>query len=468
MPQAIWWIRRDLRLNDNPALKNALAHGMLIPVFILDPALLEKPAPKRQAFLMHGLRGLDSDLRSRGSHLVLRRGEPSEMLKRLAAETGADLITAIEDYSPYGRGRDKRVQKVLPLQLFQGQTLHHPNSVLKADGSPYTIFTPFSKAWKALPLPGGGTWAVPSKLPPMDEVPSEAIPESNPPQEFPPGEAEALRRLEIFMEERVFQYLETRDRMDQAGTSSLSPYLRFGMIAPQKLLAAVLSAINRAPEPGSRKSAETWLNELIWREFYNAILYHFPFVLQKAFNANLRGIPWRDAPDDLSAWQQGRTGFPVVDAAMRQLAATGWMHNRARMITASFLAKDLLINWQEGESWFMQSLVDGDPAANNGGWQWSAGTGTDAAPYFRIFNPILQSKKFDPQGNYIRRWVPELANIPQAYIHEPWLMPADIQESSGCRIGRDYPAPIVDRALSRERTLKAYKISASLTPNKNG
>lgn len=468
MPKAIWWIRRDLRLNDNPALKNALDHGAVIPVFILDPALLERPAPKRQAFLMHGLRLMDSDLRYRGSRLILRRGEPLVELGKLASETGASLITAIEDFSPYARGRDERVQKVLPLRLFQGQTLHHPNSVLKADGSPYTIFTPFSKAWKALPLPGGSSWPVPTILPPVDALASEAIPELDPPQEFPPGEAEALSRLEIFLEERVFHYAEARDRMDLAGTSTLSPYLRFGMIAPQKLLAAVLGAINNAPDPVSRKSAETWLNELIWREFYNAILYHFPFVLQKAFNINLRSIPWRDAPDDLSAWQQGHTGFPVVDAAMRQLAVTGWMHNRARMITASFLTKDLLINWQEGEHWFMQSLVDGDPAANNGGWQWSAGTGTDAAPYFRIFNPILQSKKFDPRGTYIRRWVPELANIPQAYIHEPWLMPADIQESSGCRIGRDYPAPIVDRALSRERTLKAYKLSASLSSNKNG
>lgn len=463
MPKAIWWIRRDLRLNDNPALKRALWHGAVIPVFILDPLLLDKPAPKRQAFLMSGLRSLDADLRTRGSRLVLRRGEPLVELKRLVAETGAEIITAIEDYTPYARKRDRRIQQALPLQLFQGHTLHPPDAILKADGSPYTIFTPFSKAWEALPLPGGGSWTVPNTLPSEGTVPSEAIPEGVPPPYFPPGEAEALRRLDAFIQDRVFHYAESRDRMDLDGTSTLSPYLRFGMIAPQKLLASVLAAINLAPDPGARKSAETWLNELIWREFYNAILYHFPFVLKTAFNPRLRQVPWRDAPGDLSAWQQGRTGFPVVDAAMRQLAATGWMHNRARMIAASFLAKDLLINWKEGESWFMQSLVDGDPAANNGGWQWSAGTGTDAAPYFRIFSPVLQGMKFDPEGAYVRRWIPELGKVPDRFIHEPWRMPAEIQESFSCRIGTDYPSPIVDRAVSRERALAAYKLSMSLS-----
>ncbi len=459
MPKAIWWIRRDLRLNDNPALKRALWHGGVIPVFILDPMLLDKPAPKRQAFLMSGLRILDADLRTRGSRLILRRGDPLSELSRLVSETGVDAVTAVEDYSPYARERDDRVRRKLPLQLFQGLTLHHPQAVHKADGSPYTIFTPFSKAWKALPAPGGGSWTAPVQFPAVGEFPSEPIPGIEAPKDFSPGEAEADRRLSRFLRDRIHEYKDARDRMDLEGTSSLSPYLRFGMISIQKVYESVQTALRQATDATSRSGIETWLNELIWREFYAAILFHFPFVLKTAFNPKLRSIPWREAADDLRAWQQGLTGYPVVDAAMRQLAATGWMHNRARMITASFLTKDLLINWQSGEDWFMQSLVDGDPAANNGGWQWTAGTGTDAAPYFRIFSPVLQGKKYDPQGAYVRRWIPELAKIPDKYIHEPWLMPADVQEKSGCRIGRDYPAPIVDRAQSRERTLAAYKIS---------
>jgi deoxyribodipyrimidine photo-lyase len=201
------------------------------------------------------------------------------------------------------------------------------------------------------------------------------------------------------------------------------------------------------------------LNEIIWREFYQSILYHFPFVQEQAFNPRLRNIAWRNAPADFQAWKDGLTGYPVVDAAMRQLMATGWMHNRARMITASFLTKDLLINWQEGERWFMRQLVDGDSAANNGGWQWTAGTGTDAAPYFRIFNPVLQSKKFDPNGSYIRRWVPELQAVPDEWIHEPWKMPDLLQHNIGLRIGSDYPIPIVEHGIAKERTMAAYKAS---------
>jgi len=255
----------------------------------------------------------------------------------------------------------------------------------------------------------------------------------------------------------VYDYGEGRNRMDWSGTSQLSPYLRFGMLSARQAAVAAHSAIASAPDAESRKSAETWLNELIWREFYVSILYHFPHVLRQAFRANLRNIPWRNDEREFAAWCDGRTGYPVVDAAMRQLKQTGWMHNRARMIVASFLIKDLLVDWRWGERWFMQQLVDGDPAANNGGWQWTAGVGTDAAPYFRVFNPVLQGKKFDPEGGYVRRWLPELASVPVKSIHTPWEMPADVQRASSCVVGRDYPAPMVKHAEARERVLAAFR-----------
>ena len=447
MSVSIWWIRRDLRLYDNPALRRAAEAGAVLPVFILDPRLLQRPAPRRQAFLFGGLRQLDADLRQRGSRLLVLRGDPLEQLRRLLAQTGAESIHAVEDYSPYALLRDTAVARSLPLRLHTGLTVHPPAALRKADGRPYTVFTPFSKNWKALPfayLP----LPIPERLEGAPELPSEAIPDLPLPPGFPPGEAEALRRLDAFLDGPGLDYADGRNRLDWDGTSALSPYLRFGMLSPRLACQRVLEKIQCAPDDAARKSFETWLNELIWREFYNAILYEFPGVLGGAFNPALRQIRWRSAPADLLAWQEGRTGYPVVDAGMRQLRATGWMHNRARMITASFLVKDLLIDWREGEAWFMRHLIDGDPAANNGGWQWTAGVGTDAAPYFRIFNPLLQSQKFDPQGSYIRQWLPELARVPDEYIHAPAL------------IGLDYPTPIVAHAVARERTLAAYKASA--------
>ena len=259
----------------------------------------------------------------------------------------------------------------------------------------------------------------------------------------------------------IYHYADARNRMGLDGTSQLSPYLRFGMLSARQAAVAAYSAIASAPSVEARKNAETWLNELIWREFYISILYHFPDVSRQAFRADLRDIPWRNDRQEFEAWCEGHTGYPVVDAAMRQLKQTGWMHNRARMIVASFLVKDLLIDWRWGERWFMQNLVDGDPAANNGGWQWTAGVGTDAAPYFRVFNPVLQGQRFDPDGAYVRRWVPELANVPSKFIHKPWEMPADVQRASGCIIGQDYPTPIVNHVEARERVLSAYRRAQS-------
>jgi deoxyribodipyrimidine photo-lyase len=295
---------------------------------------------------------------------------------------------------------------------------------------------------------------------PSDPLPQAPVLPSSVP--FPPGEEEAKARLHAFVhgdDAPIFDYANDRNRPDLDGTSRLSPYLRFGMLAPRLAALAAYTALERAPSTGAAKGAETWLNELIWREFYLKILQEYPHVRQGAFRPEYDAIRWDNDAAAFDAWCAGQTGYPFVDAAMRQLNTTGWMHNRARMVVASFLVKDLLIDWRWGERYFMQQLVDGDPAANNGGWQWTAGTGTDAAPYFRIFNPITQGEKFDPDGAFVRRWVPELANVPGKFIHAPWTMAKSDQIRTGCVIGQTYPAPIIDHGWARQRTLDAYKIA---------
>jgi deoxyribodipyrimidine photo-lyase len=455
----IWWIRRDLRLSDNLALFSALQQcEILLPLFILDDHLLKGSDHKRQSFLLEGLKHLDTDLKRKGSSLVIHRGDPVEVLTRIARVTQASSVFASADSSPYARQRDQRVSQNVALSLFPGVTAHPPSAVLKTDGTPYTIFTPYSRAWKALPLPSPLSAPVPDFFPPLPAgIETLPLPEYSPVPGFPASEAEAQRRLDEFARGPIYAYAEARNQLAQPGTSNLSPYLRFGMLSPRQAVAASVRALVDAHTSTERRGCETWLGELIWREFYTAILYHFPEVLKTAFKPSMRDLVWRDDAALLHAWQEGLTGYPVVDAAMRQLTQTGWMHNRTRMITASFLVKDLLINWQEGERWFINKLVDGDPAANNGGWQWTAGTGTDAAPYYRIFNPVLQGQKFDPNGDTIRRWVPELANIPTSYIHTPWQMPEDVQRAFGVRINHDYPASVVEHALARQHYLEMIK-----------
>ena len=461
----IWWIRRDLRLRDNRALDGALARGgAVVPLFVRDPVLLERvhaEAEKRTRFLAGGLAALDRDLRARGARLVVRSGPPEAVVPAVAHEVGAELVVAEEEFSPYGRRRDGAVSRAVPLELTPGLTVHHPRDLGTTAARPYTVFTPFRRAWLARGVPGrGDLLPAPSALPALPErLASERLEPGAASAAFPPGEAEAERRLAAFAhgaQAGIHAYGEARDRLDLAATSALSPYLRFGMLSARTTAAAAREAGADPAARRARSGADVWLSELVWREFYQSVLWHFPFVLRMAFGRRLRHVPWREAPGDLRAWQDGRTGYPVVDAAMRQLAATGWMHNRARMIVASFLTKDLLIDWRHGEAWFMRHLLDGDPAANNGGWQWAAGTGTDAAPYFRIFNPVLQAKKFDPDGAYVRRWVPELARLPAACVHAPWELSPLAQEAAGCRLGRDYPAPIVDHGAARTRTLAAY------------
>ena len=466
MSTGIWWIRRDLRLNDNQALWAACSQfDQVIPVFVLDPALLASSyvGPKRIAFLLEGLRRLDTDLQNRGVRLILQEGDPQDELAALVLETGAGAVFAEEDVSPYARHRDARVAQAIPLHLVSGLTVHPAGAVLKADGTPYTVFTPFQRAWKALPLPKSGeilpaphNMSMPSGLS-SRPLPQEPALSSD--VTYSPGESEAQRRLSAFVvgyNPPVYDYAEGCNRLDAPGTSGLSPYLRFGMISARQAVVAALSALDAAPNAQARKGAETWLSELVWREFYMAILYHFPGVRGNSFRPEYDHIQWSNDRDAFAAWCEGCTGYPVVDAAMRQLAQTGWMHNRARMIVASFLVKDLLIDWRWGERSFMQHLVDGDPAANNGGWQWTAGTGTDAAPYFRIFNPVTQGQKHDPQGSFVRKWLPELGRVPEKYIQQPWAMPLEEQRKAGCQIGKDYPAPIVDHAWARQRVLSAY------------
>jgi deoxyribodipyrimidine photo-lyase len=459
MKPVIWWIRRDFRLQDNQALARALSHSsIVIPLFILDPHFVKIEGQSRRSFLFNAISSLNSDLLDRGSRLILREGDPVNELRSVLIESGAEKIFAEQDFSPYAKHRDSIVAMELPAEFVPGLTIFPPGSVQKADGTPYTIFTPFKHAWKSLPSPGHPLKA-PIRFTTPLQLKSLKITPNNSAAYFPASETEAEKRFEHFISDHLSAYRTDRDRMDLSGTSNLSPYLKFGLISARKLAFIAKDYSDKSENEDVKKSTEAWLSELVWRDFYYSILDQFPFVLRRAFRESYMGIPWRTSKNDLDAWKNGLTGFPIVDAGMRQLRETGWMHNRARMITASFLAKDLLINWQEGEKWFMAHLIDGDSASNNGGWQWCAGTGTDAAPYFRIFNPILQGKKFDPMGKYIRRWLPELICVPDKYIHSPWEMPQDMQSMVGFHVGKDYPKPIVDHAKARERALAAYRSS---------
>jgi len=462
----IWWVRRDIRLQDNQALDAALqdAEG-LVPLFILEPDLLQNAAPLRKNFLLQALSDLDQQLRALGSQLILRWGPADRALNSLVKELNGAQVFTHEDFSPYARQRDQVVVDSLGLRCCPGVVLRHPTAVLKNNGEPYTVFTPYKNRWYQQPLPTQAEClSTPQHLPPFPEnIHSTIFPDFDPVEGFAATAEEALRRLTAFTTDEIQSYQSLRNRLDLDGTSQLSPYLRFGLISAREAFVQSQITLLQASTTDQRAEIQTWMDELVWREFYTAILYHFPHVINRPFRVDYQHIPWREAPEDLSAWQQGLTGYPVVDACMRQLLQTGWMHNRGRMIAASFLTKDLLINWQAGEAWFMKNLIDGDPAANNGGWQWTAGTGTDAAPYFRIFNPITQGEKYDPQGEYITRWVPELRHLPTPYRHQPWKLSGKEALLFNFKPGIDYPHQIVDHAFARQRTLAAYKSSRENT-----
>jgi deoxyribodipyrimidine photo-lyase len=467
---AIWWIRRDVRLHDNQALHAALDHSScVVPLFVLDPALLDSPyaSERRTRFLMAGLHELNEQLQERGSRLYVRKGDPRDVIPHIVRELDEAAVFAERDYSPYATQRDQALleNEHVTLTLTDGATIRPVGSVLKDDGTPYTVFTPYSRRWKDVsPITDDALFPMPASLKTPPRIESEPLPTATGDsisELFPPGETAALARLANFASDTdlplIYDYAKVRDRPDLCGTSQLSPYLRFGMLSARQAAATAHAALQNAPTESARAGIATWRDELIWRDFYMTILHYFPHVRDGNFRADYDGIAWQNNEDDFATWCEGRTGYPFIDAAMRQLRTSGWMHNRARMAVASFLVKDLLIDWRWGERWFMQQLLDGDPAANNGGWQWSAGTGTDAAPYFRIFNPVSQGTKHDPKGQYVRRYVPELRNVPDHLIHEPWKMKADQQRRAGCILGDDYPHRMVDHKEARQRTLAAYK-----------
>ena len=472
----IWWARRDLRVADNTALFNARQDAdIVVPVYILDRALLtaDRLHGPRVTWLLDGLRALDADLAGIGGRLIVRTGKPEDMLIELAQQLDAQAVYFNRDYSPYAATRDRQVMDRLAAigvaaHDFKDEVIHEAAETFSNSQQPYSVFGPYRRLWETLPKPS--IVPVPDRLNTPTQIDSEPIPvpaafgvtESIVPI-VAAGESHAQARLSDFIADRIYGYADSRNFPAVDGTATISPYLRWGMLSIRTAFHAAREARERAPSASTRDNAETWIGELIWRDFYYQVLARNPHIVTGAYRPEYDAIRWQDNSGFLDAWQTGHTGFPIVDAAMRQMNTVGWMHNRCRMIVASFLCKDLLIDWRVGERYFMQRLLDGDLASNNGGWQWSAGTGTDAAPYFRIFNPTTQGKKFDPDGAYIRNWLPELAKVPDKFIHEPSSLPKAAQQAIHMVIGQDYPAPIVDHGEQRERVMALYSTRANGT-----
>jgi deoxyribodipyrimidine photo-lyase len=473
---ALVWFRHDLRLEDNPALH--AARGPVVPVYLWSPGEEGPWAPGSAGRVwLHGsLRALDGVLRERGLRLVIRTGEALEALRELIRETGATAVYWNRRHEPAVVRRDREVQSALraegvTAESFNGGLLFEPGEVMSKRGDPYKVFTPFYKACRALPEPAE-PFPAPRKLePPGKWCKSAPLGELGLEPEIDwaggiretwrPGEAGAREQLQRFLAGGLADYAEERDRPDREGTSRLSPHLHFGEISPRMVWHAVKGAASRKRSRG--KGAETYLKELCWREFAHHLLCHFPHTTDEPLREEFARFPWKEGGAGLRAWQRGWTGYPLVDAGMRQLWATGWMHNRVRMAAASFLVKDLLLPWQEGARWFWDTLVDADLASNTLNWQWAGGCGADAAPFFRIFNPVSQSEKFDPDGAYIRRWVSELARLPAPWVHKPWEAPAEELRKAGVELGKTYPEPIVDHAWAREEALKAFRSIAGET-----
>jgi deoxyribodipyrimidine photo-lyase len=442
---AILWFRRDLRLRDHPALDAAAQRGPVTALFVLDDVLLSDDAGPRTAYLFRTLRALDEDLARHGGRLTVRHGRPEQVLPELVREAGAGSVHISADFAPYGRGRDQRVEHALagagagvPLVRTGSPYAVSPGQVLKSDGTPFKVFTPFYRAWSSR------GWHSPAATDPARiewhpvdglSVPDDPATDVDLPDA---GEAAALAQWSAFRTDHLARYPDERNRPDLDSTSHLSKHLKLGTIHPRTMLADL------------GRDGEAYRRQLCWRDFYASVLYHWPHSAHDYFAPALKTIAYDTGPaadERFAAWQQGRTGFPIVDAGMRQMLALGWMHNRLRLIVASFLVKDLHLEWTLGAKYFMDRLIDGDLANNQHGWQWTAGTGTDPAPYYRVFNPTLQGKKFDPDGAYVRRWVPELRHLPAPQIHEPWTLP---EPPAG------YPARIVDHDVERRVALERY------------
>ena len=466
------WFRRDLRLADHAALSAAVETGKpVVPVFVLDDEAAGRWRLGGAArwWQYHSLAAHGRAIEAAGGRLVLSRGDSAEVLARLAKATGAEAVYCSRGYEPWAGSleravRDRLGQAGVELKRFAGTLLHEPERLATKAGTPFKVFTPF---WRSLasgiavarPLAAPERIAAPERMPDSEELASWKLLPTRPDwagglrESWTPGEAAARARLTSFLKDRVADYAHARDRPDRAGTSRLSPHLAFGEISPRQCWWAAKATPGRA---GADKGLETFLKELAWREFSAHLLHHWPDFPDAPFRPEFASFPWQPDARLLRAWQRGMTGYPIVDAGMRELWATGFMHNRVRMITASFLIKHLLQPWQQGEAWFWDTLVDADLASNAANWQWVAGSGADAAPYFRIFNPIRQGETFDPEGAYVRRWVPELARLPAAAIHAPWDASPEVLAAAGVEIGTSYPAPIVDHAAARQRALSAF------------
>ncbi len=464
MSVAIHWFRRDLRLTDNSALNAAARRDQLVPVYLVSDwrDSHEWCGAPRQEFLCGCLASLARNIEHKGGRLIIRSGRADEALERLVRESGATAITFNRDPDPFGRAMEAKVAAMaerLGVEVIacKDHALHERDEVLTGSGSPFRVFTPYARAWTKLDKPAPGRALARLSVP--EHLQSEPLPRlatwglRPDAQIIEPGEAAARKRFERFLDGPVLDYAALRDIPAAESTSRLSQDLRFGTLSIREVHARCMEVA--AKNPVRRRSIEIFVNELIWREFYMQALWFHPEVLAHEMQEPCRQLAWRDhwrpeerpAGEAFQRWCRGETGFPIVDAGMRQLDATGFMHNRVRMIVAMFLTKDLHVWWMHGESWFMRRLVDGEIASNNGGWQWSASTGTDAAPYFRIQNPWSQSKRFDPDGDYIKRWVPELRDVPTAQMHGPPERP----------LAKGYPLPMVDHAAEREAALEMFR-----------
>jgi deoxyribodipyrimidine photo-lyase len=459
---ALVWFTRDLRVEDHPALRAALdAHDRVIPVFCLDDRLLHgrHASGARTQFMLESLADLDAALRERGSGLVVRRGPPERRLVELIAESGASEVFCSADSSPFARGRARRLRAALEhggavLRAQPGLHVVDDLSALSSSaGKPFVVFTPFHRAWRELPrrevlpapreLPSLPSRVRKGRLPTLVDLGLESSIAEPPAGGAGPGR----RRAERFLAEQVDGYAEAHDRPGDESTSRLSPYLHFGCLSPRELEQALPAGAG----------AEAFRRQLCWRDFHHHVLLHHPGNAREEHQPRFRGMRWSRDRRSFDAWCDGRTGFPLVDAGMRQLKREAWMHNRVRLVVGSFLTKDLGIDWRWGERWFMRLLADGDEANNNGNWQWIASVGTDPQPAFRrLYNPARHQERFDPDGVYVRRYVPELRAVPDEFLAEPWRMPAGVQRECGCVIGRDYPVPVVDHAVARRAALERH------------